>query len=66
MTKNEHIAIKEYIIIRCKQQKKERDLVPQVTRKFNISNGIVRNYIRTLKNEGLLYVPEKNTLRTVV
>ena len=65
MTRNEQ-DIKEYILSRCTQQKKERELVPQIVKRFNVSNGIVHNYIRELKNEGLLCVPEKNTLRVII
>jgi len=57
--------IKEYILSKCVKQKKERDLLPQVTRKFGVTNGIAQQYIRKLKSEGLLYVPEKNTLKTI-
>lgn len=65
MTKNEATLIKEYILSRCVQQKTERKLVPQVTRRFNVTNGIVRDHIRKLKNEGLLCVPKKNTLKII-
>ena len=57
--------IKEYILSKCEKQKKERDLLPQVTRKFDVTNGIAQQYIRKLKNEGLLCVPKKNTLRAI-
>lgn len=57
--------IKEYILSKCVKQKKERDLLPQVTRKFGVTNGITQQYIHKLKSEGLLCVPKKNTLRTI-
>ena len=57
--------INEYILSRCTQEKKERDLIPQVTKKFGITNGIVHSYIHKLKNEGLLCVPKKNVLKTI-
>ena len=64
--KSEPNSIKKYIMSRCVQTKEERNLIPQVTRRFNISNSIVRNCIRELKNEGQLFVPKKNMLRVIV
>lgn len=57
--------VKLYILNRCVQPKQERDIVPITAKRFDIPHGVVRSYIRDLKQDGVLYSPKKNVLRKV-
>lgn len=57
--------VKEYILSRCAQPLKERDIVASVHKKFDVSNGTAFVYIKELKQDGLLFTPKKNALLIV-
>lgn len=57
--------VKQYILSRCVQTRKERDIIANVHKKFDMSHGTIFGYIRELKQDGLLFTPEKNALLVV-